>query len=68
MTVKISAADGKRPKGGTYVLTTCGGFDAEGVTVQLAADVPDWVKSLSVNDDGNLELAVKRKGFTLIVK
>jgi hypothetical protein len=38
------------------------------VTVQLAAGAPDWVKSLSVNDDGNLELAVKRKGFTLIVK
>ena len=68
VTVKISAADGVRPKSGTYVLTTCGGFDAEGVTVQLAADAPDWVKSLSVNDDGNLELAVKRKGFTLVVK
>lgn len=68
VTVKISSADGVRPKSGTYVLTSFGGFDAEDVTVQLAADVPDWVKSLSVNDDGNLELAVKRKGFTLIVK
>lgn len=68
VTVKISAADGKRPKSGKYVLTSFGGFDAEGVTVQLAADAPQWVKSLSVNDDGNLELAVKRKGFTLIVK
>ena len=68
VTVKISAADGKRPKSGKYVLTSFGGFDAEGVTVQLAADAPQWVKSLSVNDDGNLELSVKRKGFTLIVK
>ena len=66
VTVKISAADGKRPKGGKYVLTSFGGFDAEGVTVQLAAGTPDWVKSLSVNDDGNLELAVKRRGFTLV--
>ena len=65
--VKISSTVIK-PKGGTYVLTSCGGFDAEDVTVQLAADAPQWVKSLSVNDDGNLELAVKRNGFTLIVK
>ena len=66
--VKISSADGVRPKSGKYVLTSFGGFDAEGVTVQLAAGTPDWVKSLSVNGEGNLELAVKRKGFTLIVK
>ena len=66
--VKISSADGVRPKSGTYVLTSFGGFDAEGLSAQLAAGAPDWVKSLSVNDDGNLELTVKRKAFTLIVK
>ena len=66
--VKISSADGVRPKSGTYVLTSFGGFDAEGVSAQLAAGAPDWVKSLSVNDDGNLELTMKRKAFTLIVK
>ena len=69
VTVKISAAAGVRPKSGKYVLTSFGGFDAEGVTVQLAADVPDWAAGgLSVNGEDNLELTVKRKGFTLIVK
>ena len=51
-----------------YVLTACGGFDAEGVTVSLAEGAPRWVKSLSVNDDGNLVLGVKMEGLTIIVR
>ena len=65
VTVKV---DGVRPKGGTYVLTTCGGFDAEGVSVTLAADAPEWVENLSVNVEGNLVLDVKPKGMVIVVK
>ena len=66
VTVKV---DGLRPKGGTHVLTTCGGFDAEGVTVSLATDAPNWAAGrLSVNAEGNLVLDVKPKGLMLVVK
>lgn len=69
MTVNISSANEVRPKGGAYVLTTCGGFDAEGVTVSLAADAPNWAAGrLSVNSDGNLVLDVKPRGMMIIVK
>ena len=69
VTVNISSANEVRPKGGTYVLTTCGGFDAEGVTVSLAADAPNWAAGrLSVNSDGNLVLDVKPRGMMIIVK
>ena len=66
VTVKVSATGIERPKGGNHVLTTCGGFDAEGVTVALAAGAPDWVKGFSVNGDGNLVLDVKIKGTVVI--
>ena len=64
ITVKVSGT--VRPKGGEHQLTTCGGFKAEGVTVSLAA--PTWVRSLSVNDDGNIVLDVKPWGTMIIVK
>ncbi len=65
ITVKVSAADGIRPKGGSYVLTSGGKFaDA---TVSLAADAPDWVSRVKV-ENGEIVLDVKRKGFVLIVK
>ncbi len=65
--VKVKIPDGSlRPTGGEKVLTTCGGF--AGKTVTLAADAPDWVKSLSVNTDGNLVLDVKPKGTMIIVR
>lgn len=63
--VKIPA-DCVRPKGGEHVLTTCGGFTAENVT--LVAGAPDWVRGLSVNVDGNLVLDVKPKGTMIIVR
>lgn len=66
ITVKVSAADGIRPKGGSYDLTSGGNFT--GATVLLAADAPNWVKSVSVNEDGNIVLDVKLTGFRLIVK
>ena len=65
VTVKVSAADGVRPKGDSYVLTSGGKFgDA---TVSLAADAPDWVSRVKV-ENGEIVLDVKRKGFVLIVK
>ena len=64
--VKVSAADGVRPKGGSYVLTSGGKFaDA---TVSLASDAPNWAGTVSVNADGNIVLDVKSPGFVLIVK
>ena len=67
VTVKIPA-NCVRPKGGEYILTTCGGFNGEGVTVSLAAGAPKWVNGLSVNDDGNIVLDVKPWGTMIIVK
>ncbi len=69
VTVNISSANEVRPKGGTYVLTTCGGFDAEGVTVSLAADAPNWAAGrLSVNSDGNIVLEVKPRGTMIVIR
>lgn len=63
--VKVSGA---RPRGGEKVLTTCGGFNTDGVNVSLAEDVPNWVKGLRVNDDGNLVLDVKPRGLIISVQ
>ena len=65
--VKIPA-DCVRPKGGEYILTTCGGFDAEGVTVSLAEGAPKWVNGLSVNTDGNIVIDVKPMGTLIIFR
>jgi len=62
--VKVTAADGIRPKGGDYALT--GGMDFTGKTVNLV-DKPEWAKSASVKD-GNIVLSVIPKGFMLIVR
>ena len=56
------------PKSGEKILTTCGGFDAEGVTVSLVEGAPIWVRSLSVNGDGNIVIYVKPKGTMIIVR
>ena len=56
------------PKGGEKILTTCGGFDAEGVTVSLAEGAPKWAKSVDVNEDGNIVLDVKPRGTRVIVR
>ncbi len=62
--VKVSAADGIRPKGGTHTLTS--GIDFTGKTVNLV-DPPDWVQSVDIVD-GNLVLTVKSNGFMIIVQ
>ena len=68
VTVKVSATGIDRPKAGEYVLTTCGGFGAEGVSVSLAAGTPKWVKGVSVNGDGNIVITVNPKGLMIIFK
>ncbi|MBP5511363.1 MAG: hypothetical protein J6Z49_10640 [Kiritimatiellae bacterium] len=64
--VKVSAAEGKRAKGGAHVLTSGGAFTDANVT--LAADAPDWAKGVSVNADGNIVLEAIPSGFILIVR
>ena len=66
VTVKVSAADGIRPKGGSYRLTSSGGQFA-GATISLAAGAPDWVKSVSVAD-GEIVLEAKLHAFHIFVK
>ena len=65
--VKIPA-DSKWPTSGEKVLTTCGGFDAESVTVSLAEGAPKWAKGVYVNEDGNIVLDVKPRGTRVIVR
>jgi len=64
--VKVSTADGVRPAGGTHVLTAGGKFaDA---TLSLSADMPKWVRDISVNGDGNILLGVKPLGTVFLVR
>ena len=63
--VKIPV-DSKWPTGGEKILTTCGGFTAEKVT--LVDGAPKWVRGLSVNADGNIVLNVKPMGTKVIVR
>ena len=62
--VKVSAADGIRPKGGTHTLTSGNHFT--GKTVNLV-DPPDWVQSVDIVD-GNLVLTVKSNGLMIFVQ
>ena len=64
--VKVSSAGGVKPMGGKYVLTSGGKFvDAN---VSAAADAPKWVKSVSVNDDGDIVLVVKPSGVAIFIR
>jgi len=66
--VKVSAAGGIRPKGGTYTLSSGGGFNAEGVTVSLdETDKPKWAKKVESNSNGNIVLTVKPAGLMILV-
>ena len=58
--------DSKWPTAGEKILTTCGGFTAEKVT--LLDGAPKWVRGLSVNADGNIVLDVKPMGTRVIVR
>lgn len=63
-TVKVSGT--VWPLSGEKLLTTCGGFTAEKVT--LVAGAPNWVRDLSVNADGNLVLDVKPMGTVILFR
>ena len=65
VSVKVSAVDGIRPKGSSYVLISSGGAFAD-ATVSLAVGAPDWVKGVSVAD-GEIVLEARPTGFQLIV-
>ena len=66
--VKVKVLGDVWPIGGDYVLTACGGFDAEGVAVTLAEASPKWAKGVRVNDDGNIVLTVKPRPTMIIVR
>jgi len=55
------------PAGSEKVLTTCGGFDTDGVSVLLDAGAPKWAQGVRVSDDGNIVLDVKPKGMVILV-
>ena len=63
--VKITAADGLRPRGGAHILTA--GADFTDATVNLV-DKPKWVKSVDVDEGGNLVLTAILKGFMILVR
>ena len=65
ITVKVSSADGIRPRGGSYVLTSGGKF--AGANVTLASGAPKWVKGVSVKSDGDIVLDLKPTGFMVIL-
>ena len=56
------------PKAGEYQLTTCGGFNAEGVTVSLAEGSSHWAGNVSVNADGNIVVGVKPRPMMIIFR
>ena len=64
--VKIKITGDVWPIGGDYVLTACGGFDAEGVS--LADGAPKWAKGIGVNEEGNIVLTVRPKPTMIIVR
>ena len=64
--VKVKVSGDVWPIGGDYVLTACGGFDAEGVS--LADRAPKWAKGIGVNEDGNIVLTVRPKSTMIIVR
>ena len=64
--VKISATADKRPLAGENVLTY--GEKFADVQVELAEGAPDWVKSVYVNNDGNIAIDVKPIGTRIILR
>ena len=65
--VKVKIPENSKwPTGGKKVLTTCGGFTDD--KVSLVEGAPKWVRGLSVNNDGNIVLDVKPMGTKVIVR
>ena len=72
VSVKASAADGIRPKGGAtpYTLTTGGGFTGVSLTLDKTdAEASKWATGVSVDErTGNIVLTVKPVGLMIFVK
>ena len=64
--VSITSKDGIRPCSGMKVLTTGGKF--AGVQVELAEGSPKWVRDVSVNDNGNIVVDVKRAASVIRIR
>ena len=62
--VKVASADGLRPSGSVYRLTS--GIDFTGKTVSLV-NPPKWVKGVRIVD-GDIVVEIKPTGLMLIVK
>ena len=57
------APDGK----GRYALTSGYNFSTAGATIARAGDCPAWVKSIGLDDSGNIVADILLKGFLVIV-
>ena len=64
--VAVSAAEGVRPVGGDYVLTSGGKFGS--ATVSLDDDAPFWAAGVSKNADNDIVLSVSSVGLMFFVK
>ena len=66
--VKVTAATGIRPiiKSNQFALTSGGKFT--GATVAIAEGSADWVKDVSVDENGDIVLAVKATGICVLVR
>ena len=64
--VAVSAAEGVRPVGGDYVLTSGGKFGS--ATVSLDDDAPFWAAGVSKNADNDIVLSVKPVGLMFFVQ
>lgn len=66
--VKVTAATGIRPiiKSNQFALTSGGNFT--GASVALAEGSADWVKDVSVDENGNIVLTLKSTGIYILVR
>ena len=55
------------PVSGDKLLTTCGGFNADGVTVELAEGAPKWAQDVKI-EDGNIVLTIKPMPTVITVR
>ncbi|MBR4893580.1 MAG: SGNH/GDSL hydrolase family protein, partial [Kiritimatiellae bacterium] len=65
--IRISSKEKVHPRGGLHLLTAGGGF--LGKTLAPAdGEYPKWVKSISVNDDGNVVADMEPAGFCISIR
>ena len=64
--VKASSASGIYPSGESYTLTSGGKFT--GASVAIAEGSADWVKGVSVDENGDIVLTIKPTGVYILVR